>query len=877
MAQEVFICHSSADAAVARDICDHLEGSGVGCWIAPRDPVPGIPWGQQIVNAIAAARVVLLVFSPHANDSQPVLNEVELAANRRKIILPVRIADVAPSVSLEFYLRAIHWFDAATRPLDDAWSQLIADVQSLVAPEQSPGESIEGSSRAARAPNNLPSQVTTFVGREQSMAEIAKLLRTNRLVTMVGSGGAGKTRTAIEVGSALLGEFPDGVWLVELAPVSNGSLVAGTIARVLGVRESMDRPTLDALLEELRLRRALLVIDNCEQVIDDVRIVANAILRTCPALRILATSRESLNIAGERVFRLPSLAVPPPSKSVTARAAMQYGAVTLFVDRALASDGRFTLTDDNAGTVAEICRRLDGIPLAIELAAARIKVLSPQQLAQRLDERFRVLTGGDRSALPRHQTMRALIDWSYDLLSDPERALFRRLSIFAAGFTLEGATSVCGDEGCDEIAVLDLLSSLVDKSLLQADPGAEERYRLLESTRQYAREKLVEAGEFESCANRHLAYLAELFKKSGEKYEMTMSGTAIADLAPELEDARYALEWAERHAVTEAADFFLATSLWAQLGLNREAIARAQRLVELLGEDDYARLARLWERIAFCSENIGRGTVALDGVERALRYARESGDTGVIADCLLRYADVLARARRFDDAFAVIDEAESFGPSSMRRDQQVLYVRALTELICGDLDAASASFARSREVFAAAGNDAGMVSVSLNLAEVDHARGATNEAIEIVRSALPSAEKLPDRNMWALLMRNLAGYLGAVGDAAGARRAAREAIEFYGSDDPEGPLAATSLEHLALALALDGDFERAAILEGYSDATFRRLGFEREYTERKSHERLLELLNQRVQQAELTDLLARGRRMGTREAFAASAYADAIG
>ncbi|HXO17797.1 MAG TPA: TIR domain-containing protein, partial [Candidatus Dormibacteraeota bacterium] len=719
-------CHSSVDGHIAREICDRLEASGVGCWIAPRDPIAGIPYGQQIVGAIAAARVVLLVFSSHANESRAVLGELELASSRGKIILPVRTEDITPSPSLEFYVRPIHWFDAATRPFDDVFPELIADVQRLVAPAQPAAPLPEGQEQpraATPAQNNLPLQLSSFVGRERTVAEIETLLHANRLVTLVGSGGGGKTRTAINVASRQLAGFSDGVWLVELAPISNGSLVPGAVARVLGVRESPDSPLLDALVEHLKRRSALLVVDNCEHVMDDVRAVVGAILRGCPDVRILTTSRENLNIAGERVFRLPSLGVPPAVERVTRRSALRYGSVVLFLDRALASDGRFRLTDENAEYVAEICRRLDGIPLAIELAAARIKVLSPQQLAQRLDERFRVLTGGDRSALPRHQTMRALIDWSYDLLPEQERALFRKVSIFADGFTLEGAAAVCGDEGCDEIAVLDLLTSLVDKSLVQADPGAEERYRLLESTRQYAREKLEESGEFEQCARRHLAYLSELFRKSGEKYEATMSGAAVDVLVPELEDARSALDWAERNAITEAVDFFLATSLWAQLGLNREAIALAQRLVELLGEGDNARLARLWERIAICSANIGHGTMALEAVERAVRFARASGDTGVIADCLLRYADVLARVRRFDDAFAAIDEAQSFGPSTLRRDQQALYVRAVTELICGDLDAASASFARSREVFAAAGNDSGIASVSLNLAELDHARG----------------------------------------------------------------------------------------------------------------------------------------------------------
>ena len=241
---EVFICHSSADARIAREICDRLETGGVRCWIAPRDPVPGIPWGQQIVSAISAVRVVLLVFSAHANESPPVLNEVELAANRRKIILPVRIEDVAPSPNLEFYVRAIQWFDGVTRPLDDVLPELVADVQALVAPAQPAPAPPEGHAqpRAAPARNNLPLQLTTFVGRDQDVAQIKKLLQTNRLVTLVGSGGAGKTRASIQVGAGLLNNFHDGVWLVELAPISNGALVQDAIARVLDVRESTRSP-----------------------------------------------------------------------------------------------------------------------------------------------------------------------------------------------------------------------------------------------------------------------------------------------------------------------------------------------------------------------------------------------------------------------------------------------------------------------------------------------------------------------------------------------------------------------------------------------------------------------------------------------------------
>ncbi|MBV8149072.1 MAG: GAF domain-containing protein, partial [Candidatus Eremiobacteraeota bacterium] len=316
--------------------------------------------------------------------------------------------------------------------------------------------------------NNLPHMLTSFVGRENEVTEIQALLQQHRLMTLMGAGGVGKTRAALRVAANLLDGFADGVWLVELAPISDPSLVAGAVAQTLNAPQSSDRPPIDTLVGYLKRKRLLLLLDNCEHVINDARTVAAAVLHGCPEVHILATSREHLNVSGEEVYRMPSLSVPPEGQALPTQEVLTFGAALLFADRAFAVDKRFAITDENAPYVAEISRRLDGIPLAIELAAARVNVLSPKQLAQKLDERFRVLTGGDRSALPRHQTMRALIDWSYDLLSDDERALFRKLSIFAGGFTLESARAVCDVDAVDEIATLDLLSSLVDKSLVQA-------------------------------------------------------------------------------------------------------------------------------------------------------------------------------------------------------------------------------------------------------------------------------------------------------------------------------------------------------------------------------------------------------------------------
>jgi predicted ATPase len=874
--RDVFICHSSVDATLAREICRRLEASGVGCWLAPRDEVPGIPYGRQLVNAIAAARIVLLVFSSHANDSRAVLNELELASNRGKIILTVRIEDVAPSSTIEFYVRAIHWLDAASQPLERMWPQLIGHVKSLLA-QPAPVASVEGTTaehptggKPAVHDSNLPLQLTSFVGRKHDLAEIKKLLDEHRMVTLVGSGGSGKTRAAIEIGGDLLADFADGVWLVELATISDSALVAATIARSLSVRETPDNPLLDTLLDYLRDRCLLLIVDNCEHVIDEARRAIGAILRSCAGVRVLATSRESLNIAGEYYFRMPSLTVPPPNgKAISAKSALPFGAVKLFADRALAADARFRLTNDNAPAVTEICRRLDGMPLAIELAAARVKVLSPQELAQRLDERFRVLTGGDRSALPRHQTMRALIDWSYDLLQEQERSLFRKLSVFADGFSLRAASAICGDVAtCDEIAVMDLLSSLVDKSLVQPDAAGEQRYRLLESTRQYAREKLDESGEAESTCDRHLEYVRNVFQKSGEEYETTMSGAAVTRLARELEDARNAFDWAvRRNVAAQAADLFLATRLWADLGLYREGIERAKQLVSLVDAHDSARLSRLWQRIALYDSALGNYAGAKESAELAMRYAGASNDRAVLADALLRYAMIIANIHNFDEALASVDQAEALAIPSMRVKVQVLHTRGVIASIRGDLDTASRCFTQVHELYVAAGNDAGTVSAALSVAETEHARGKTGKAIQIASHEISRAERLADRSMLAQMLRNLAGYLAAVNKIEAARRAASRAIAFYAASDPEGAFAAVALEHFALCLAMDGDVQKAAILEGYVERTLTRLGYEREYTEVATQRRLVQILAKELASDQLAALHARGEAMQASEAL----------
>jgi predicted ATPase/class 3 adenylate cyclase len=365
-------------------------------------------------------------------------------------------------------------------------------------------------------PHNLPLQLTSFVGREREMAEVAHLLGQTRLLTLTGVGGTGKTRLALQVAADQLAEYPQGVWLVELAPLADQALVPQTVAAVLGVREDGRRPLLATLTDVLRPKHLLIVLDNCEHLIDACAQLTDALLRACPKVQVLATSREALGIAGETSWRVPSLALSETDGQPAVEALRQVEAVRLFVERAVAAQSRFALTPVTAPLVVQVCRRLDGIPLALEMAAVRLRGLSVEQLADRLDQRFRLLTGGSRTALPRQQTLQATVDWSYSLLTPEEQALFARVSVFARGFTLEAAEAVCAGGVIAAADVLDLLVRLVEKSLVVADDGeaVSTRYRLLETLRQYGRERLVASEEAATVHGNHAAYFLALAEQA---------------------------------------------------------------------------------------------------------------------------------------------------------------------------------------------------------------------------------------------------------------------------------------------------------------------------------------------------------------------------
>ncbi|MBI5301136.1 MAG: tetratricopeptide repeat protein [Chloroflexi bacterium] len=592
---------------------------------------------------------------------------------------------------------------------------------------------------------NLPHPLTSFIGREKEIAEVKRLLAQHRLVTLTGSGGCGKTRLAIEVASQLVESFRQGVWWVDLAPLSDLAHVPQAIAQSLGVREAVDQSLEDTLVHFLQTKHLLLVLDNCEHLIAACAQISDKLLRACAELKILATSREALGIPGEVVWHVPSLTLPGALHLLTVEQLTQFDAVRLFAERARTIATRWKLSD-HVLAVAHICRRLDGIPLAIELAAARLKVLSVEEIAMRLDDRFNLLTTGSRTALPRQQTLRATIDWSYDLLSDAERVLLQRLSVFAGGWTLEAAESICSDQSTVNgkqvlsTTVLDLIDHLVDKSLVvMDDTDAAARYRMLETIRQYGHEKLLEAGEAEMIHQCHLEWLVHFAKEADSKLRGAEMNLWAERLDADLDNIRAALDWGFEHGqVVDSTElnaalwyyFFLRSNYreakqWAEKAerLTRDASREicAEALFALgftlyiLGEHEkaelvlqqalsrYRALGNDW-RVAFvlnCLGHIAHCRTDIDQAEQyykeALTIRREIGDTWGITQTLQNFGGIEERKGNYAGAKAIYEEGLKL--SEELGDERMI-ARRLTDLggiayAQGDLKRADALLCRA--------------------------------------------------------------------------------------------------------------------------------------------------------------------------------------
>ena len=718
-------------------------------------------------------------------------------------------------------------------------------------------------------PNNLPRQVTPLIGREEVLAEVEPLVLEHPLVTLVGTGGIGKTRVALQVGADLLDGSGDGVWFIDLALLSDAALVVSTIASTFALREHGERPMLEVLLQYLRPRRLLLILDNCEHLIEEAARVTDAISRTAPHVRLLATSREPLRIAAEHIYRLPSLAVPPES-SLTAEDALRYGAVALFAERAAASDAKLKLTDESASIVSEICRRLDGIALAIELAAARVKIFAPRELAQKLDERFRVLTGGSRTALARQQTMHAVIDWSYNLLSEQEQQLFRRVAIFVGGWTLDAAETVAGDETLDALDITDLMSPLVEKSLVIAE--AEEgrmRYRLLESTRAFALEKLEQSGERDTLARRHAQWAADFCDRMYEAVLTAPTAQLRAKFAPEFENARSAVDWGLAHDEVILAARTLAgfSGLYQRHGMHAELLSRLDAALGRLDADAQPALAgRAWRELS----TVTVGPRSIEATQRAVELGERCDDPAVMAWSLLSLADGLWLAGRLDEAQTASSRALEL-LKQRGLTHSVIHVGALMNAgviahYCGRVDKARQFYVEGLAMATAGGYDHFGTSIRINMAELEFGIGNAARALELVSAIMAEGDGPRSFQIVTSALTSSAQFKIALDDIAGARIDAREALRLARGADWH--VTTIAIQHLTTVAARSGDPHRGARLRGYVDASFRSQGYERGPSDTRTYDILMTALREQLTDAEIEALAAEGAQMSEDEAVA---------
>lgn len=681
-------------------------------------------------------------------------------------------------------------------------------------------------------PNNLPIQLTSFIGREREIESIKRLIAQSRLLTLTGPGGCGKTRLALQVAADLLEEYPDGVWLVELATLSEPALIPQTIASVLRVREQASHPLLTTLIDFLQPKKLLLVLDNCEHLIEACAQCIEALLRTCPKLRILTTSRELLGIPGEAAWRVPPLSLPDPNCLPTVESLTQYEAIRLFLERAAVVLPCFALTSQNAQAVAQICQRLDGIPLAIELAAARVKVLSVEQIAARLDDRFRLLTGGSRTALRRQQTLQAAIDWSYELLSEKERVLLRRLAVFVGGYALEAAEAVCAEEGIEQYEVLDLLSQLVDKSLVvKEEKGEIARYWLLETIRQYGLEKLTEAREMATLRSRHLAFFVELAEQAEPQLKGADQKLWLERLEMEHDNLRAALEWSKTETSRAVEGLRLVGALWP-----------------------------FWEVRGFLSE--GRrwieGLLAVVGNTQASVRAKALRGAGVLAS---HQGDYERAATFLQESLALLHQLGDKRGAALSLNNLGIVARNQ-----GDYARATALYEEGLALWRELGDKRGIAASLANLAIVARNQKDYSRATKLHEESLLLFRELGNKIGIAVTLNNL----GVVAeDQCNYERAAtlyKESLALrHELGDKLGSLGC--LSNLAAVAGEQGQPERAARLFGAAEALREVLSVPVSPDERAEYDRKVAAVRAKLDEATFAQAWAHGRAMTLEQAI----------
>ena len=680
--------------------------------------------------------------------------------------------------------------------------------------------------------NNLPQQLTSFVGRTRELAEIKSQLERSRLLTLTGSGGTGKTRLSLQVVAEVLEQFPGGVWLVELAPLTDPNLVPQLVAHVLNVNEVPGEPLTKTLVAALKERQLLLVLDNGEHVLDACAKLVDSLMRDCPKVRILLSSREPLGIAGESTYRVPSLSLPSRKAEYTPETLIQFEAVNLFVERAILIKPDFTITKNNVTTLVQVCHQLDGIPLAIELAAARIRSMPIEQLATRLEDRFRILTGGSRTALPRQQTLRALIDWSYDLLEENQKALLCRLSVFVGGCTLESVEAVCCGEGIDSWEVLELLTALCDKSLVvYEEVEGEARYRLLETIRQYARDRLLERGASEGFRDQHLAYYLALVEEAELHLRGAKQKVWLDRLDRERDNLRAALEWSitSSRGIESALRFSSAVWLfWLTRGYLTEGwelLARV-RALRTLTAGDAALRARVLGGAGSLAYALCDYVSAKALYEESLAIRREVNDRvgianalGNLAMVLLRFSDTIPAAKAlYEESIAIRRElGDRAGIASS--------LEGLANLAAwqGDFTEARVMLEEVLPFLREIGHLGGIASSLNNLGMIAYAQYDFSSSRALHEESLALRRELGDRGGLSLSLGNLGDVAVAEGNYTSARALFDESLAIRCDLGDRRGIFMLLYGYAALATALEAPLT-AARLWGAAQELFEEFG-----------------------------------------------------
>lgn len=715
------------------------------------------------------------------------------------------------------------------------------------------------------ARSNLPMALTSFIGRERELVEIKRLLPIKHLVTIQGAGGIGKTRLALQVAAEVIDAYRDGVWMTELGSLRDAALVSTTVAQVLGLPEKSSASSIETLCAFLTSRQLLLVLDNCEHLVDACAGFVESVLRMSKDVTIIATSREPLRLPGEQSYLLQPLSLPKLTSHATIR---NSEAVQFFVERVQQHLPGFDLTADRAGIVGEICIHLDGIPLALELAAARTRSLSVEQVNTRLAHRFRLLTGGSRTALPRQQTLRATLDWSYDLLAEDERVVLRRLSVFPGTFTVEAASAVASGERIDEHAVVDLVSQLVSRSLVMADTSvAGTRYRLLETVRAYALEKLAETGEDDGCSRRHARFFRDMFERESEDWQRMPDPVWRATYQSELANVRAALDWALGSGGETAIAIDLAGAsgpLWTTLGLFIEGVQRLEAAMARIASDT-PRLteARLWLWLGkLLDETPARARPAL---ERAVELYRKSSDSVGLGLSLMRLGRVLAHMGSFEQSEAMLTESrpllEQAGPNALSLCH---FNSGFLKNLTGDPVAARVHYERALELDRQQRNELGVLANLGNLANAKWGIGDLDSAAESLRelTLLIRSSTAGTRRLLGFALMNLAELLVEKKDLDTSLALAREGLPLVKADGSAWIFS----DYGALRAGSEGKLAKAALLAGYADYAHASNGGTRSLVTARARSRLRALLREKLSAVEFDRLLAEGAKLNEDEA-----------